>query len=153
MVFVESTFECPNPAGPDICYEWQVSAMTDRIRILVVDDSPHMRRFLERFLSDSSDEVQTAADGAQALELLANGNEYDVLVVDLAMPLVDGRQLYETVRARFPALVDRIVFLTGGAVTSDDESFLRSIANTVVEKPFDNDALREIIRRVGGLTT
>jgi two-component system, cell cycle sensor histidine kinase and response regulator CckA len=126
--------------------------MTERIRILVVDDSPHMRRFFERFLTDCC-EVDTAADGAQAIELLGRGNTYDVLLVDLAMPLVDGRALYETVRTRFPAQLDRIVFLTGGAFTSDAEEFLRSIPNEVVEKPFDNEVLRETIRRIGGLTT
>jgi CheY-like chemotaxis protein len=153
MVFVEFTFEVPNPTRAESCYEWQLSAMTDRLRILVVDDSLHMRRFLERFLTDKSDEVDTAADGSDALELLAQGKTYDVLVVDLAMPLVDGRAVYESVRVRFPALLDRIVFLTGGALDSEDEKFLRSVPNEVVEKPFDNETLREIIRRVGRLTT
>jgi CheY-like chemotaxis protein len=128
--------------------------MSERARVLVVDDSPLMRRFLERFLGDGFD-VETVADGALAVDLLASGKTYEVLLVDLAMPLVDGRELYETVGARFPALQGRIVFITGGAVTSEDDKFLRSVPNTVVHKPFDNDELREIVRRTAalGLTT
>jgi CheY-like chemotaxis protein len=128
--------------------------MSERPRVLVVDDSPLMRRFLERFLADAFD-VETVEDGARAVDLLANGKTYEVLLLDLAMPLVDGRELYETVGARFPALLDRIVFITGGAVTSEDDKFLRSIPNIIVHKPFDNDELREIVRRTAslGLTT
>jgi CheY-like chemotaxis protein len=126
--------------------------MTERISVLVVDDSPLMRRFLERFLGDGL-EVTTAADGAEAIELLVQGKTYDVLLVDLAMPLVDGRELHEAVGIRFPALLPRIVFLTSGAVSSADEKFLRSVPNTVVQKPFDNDDLRTVIALTAKLTT
>jgi CheY-like chemotaxis protein len=121
-------------------------------RMLAVDDSPLLRKFIERFLGDEF-VVETAADGGAAIDLLALGKTYAVLLVDLAMPGVDGRQLYDVVAARFPALVDRIVFLTGGALSREDDRFLRSVSNAVVEKPFDNDALRDVIRRTAGLTT
>lgn len=123
-----------------------------RPRILVVDDSLLMRRFIERFLGDELD-VETASDGARAIELLALGKTYDVLLVDLAMPGVDGRAFYELVEQRFPALLDRIVFITGGAVTDEDVAFLRKLTNVVVEKPFDNEALRSVIRWRAGITT
>lgn len=121
-------------------------------RMLVVDDSPLLRRFIERFLGNELS-VDTAADGAAAIELLALGNTYDVLLVDLAMPAIGGRELYEVVRDRFPAMLERIVFLTGGAVSKEDDVFLREVKNVVVHKPFDNDALRDVIRRAAGLTS
>lgn len=121
-------------------------------RMLVVDDSPLLRRFIERFLSDEFT-VETAADGAAAIEYLALGKTYDVLLVDLAMPAVGGRELYDVVRGRFPSMLERIVFVTGGALSNEDHVFLREVANAVVQKPFDNDALRGVIRRAAGLTT
>jgi CheY-like chemotaxis protein len=123
-----------------------------RPRMLVVDDSPQMRRFLERFFGDAF-EVESASDGSVALERLEAGSSYDVLVLDLAMPVLDGRELYDIMQQRFPDLVDRVVILTGGAVSSADERFLRSVPNTVVNKPFDNDDLRAIVLRTAGITT
>ena len=125
--------------------------MRPRPRVLVVDDSELLRRFVERLLGDELD-VETVADGAQALERLALSATYDVLLVDLAMPSVNGRELYGIVRTRFPALVDRIVFVTGGAVSDDDDRFLRKVPNAVVMKPFDNAELRDVILKTAGLT-
>lgn len=121
-------------------------------RVLVVDDSPLLRRFIERLLGDEF-AVDAADDGAAAIERLELGNTYDVLLVDLAMPAIGGRELYEVVRDRFPAMRDRVVFLTGGALSKEDDVFMREVTNVVVHKPFDNDALRDVIRRAAGITT
>jgi two-component system cell cycle sensor histidine kinase/response regulator CckA len=123
-----------------------------RPRLLVVDDSPPLRRFVERLLGDEL-EVESVADGWEAIQQLSGGKTYDVLLVDLAMPTVNGRQLYDVIRRRFPDLLDRIVFLTGGAVSEEDHRFLRRVPNDVVQKPFDNDVLREVVRKAAGLTT
>src|SRR5687768_8778040 len=123
-----------------------------RPRMLVVDDSPQMKRFLERFFGDAF-EVEGVSDGSVALERLEAGSTYDVVVLDLSMPVLDGRELYDIMQQRFPQLVDRVVILTGGAVSSADERFLRSVPNPVVGKPFDNDDLRAIVHRTAGITT
>jgi CheY-like chemotaxis protein len=120
--------------------------------MLVVDDSPQMRRFLQRFFGHEF-AVEGVSDGTFALELLEAGKTYEVIVLDLTMPELDGRELYEIMKQRFPVLVDRVVILTGGAVSSADERFLRSLPDAVVNKPFDNDALRAIVLRKAGLTT
>ena len=121
-------------------------------RLLVVDDSPPIGRLIERLLGDEF-VIEHAADGALAIAKLEGGATYDVLILDLAMPVMDGRELYELVRERFPELLERIVFLTGGPLSADDDRFLQGVPNVVVEKPFDKDALRDLIRRTAGLTT
>jgi CheY-like chemotaxis protein len=61
------------------------------------------------------------------------------------MPAMSGMQFYHHVRDRYPMLISRIVFATGGATQRDIEEFLASISNRVLEKPFEMSVLRELI--------
>jgi len=77
------------------------------VRILVVDDEPAVREAVDRALRVEGYETELAADGAQALEALAD-RAPDALVLDLLMPRVDGLEVCRRLRAagdRTPVLV------------------------------------------------
>ena len=90
-------------------------------------------------------EVRLETDPRQALSLLAR-EQFDVVLCDVTMPNVSGRQVYETVLAGNAELAKRIVFLTGGALSDELEEFLAGLSNVVVHKPFSVDKLLAIVQ-------
>ncbi len=95
-----------------------------------------------------SHEVTVALHGKEALSILDTGAEFDVVLCDVVMPEISGPQVYEAVRQRHPRLVDRFVFITGGTLQEKSRTFLSSISNPVLTKPFELGALRELVRRL-----
>lgn len=67
--------------------------------ILIVDDEPDIRESLEEFFQDEGFPVRTAADGGAALASLERGELPCVVILDLLMPVLDGNQVYERMRA------------------------------------------------------
>jgi len=115
--------------------------------VLVIDDEPNVRQALKAVLALAKHTVELAPDGAAALALLETA-EFDVIVCDLMMPDMNGRDVYERIRARHPGLEHRIVFVTGGAFVPSLETFLDSIDNPRLNKPFTIDQVHTLIRSV-----
>lgn len=109
-------------------------------RILVVDDDVLFTRSLKRMLAGAH-HVDVAHSGIQAIERLEKDDDYDVVLCDLMMPEMDGVELFDAVVERWPDLVLRLVFLTGGAVTPRAKDFVASIRNVLLDKPIDPDTL------------
>jgi CheY-like chemotaxis protein len=118
-----------------------------RLRILVIDDEPVIGAVLRRIFAGTHD-VTVTAHGREALAILDADAEFDVVLCDVVMPELTGPDVYELVRLRHPRLLDRFVFITGGALQEKSQRFLASVANPVLHKPFDLGTLRETVRRV-----
>ncbi|HEX7481143.1 MAG TPA: response regulator [Polyangiales bacterium] len=118
-----------------------------RARVLLVDDEPGIRAVYRELLSTHHD-MTVAANGREALELIAREPAFDVILCDLMMPDMDGRELYEQLREQAPALVPRVVFCSGGIVTERSRSFVASIPNRLLEKPISVDMLRLTIEEI-----
>ena len=114
-----------------------------RRRVLVIDDDDGIRRVIRRSLD--AYEVVTASDGRCALAILETGTDFDLILCDVVMPGMGGVEFWSEVGAAHPWLLDRFVFMTGGAQTAQDEQFLASGAVDVVRKPFSFDALRRLV--------
>jgi signal transduction histidine kinase len=118
-------------------------------RILVVDDEPIVCFSLERLLSTEG-EVVALTSARQALALIRSGERFDIILCDLMMPEMDAPVLYEEIRRIAPAQAERMVFVTGGAFTVRAREFLESVPNPRLVKPFDVEALVELVRsRIG----
>jgi CheY-like chemotaxis protein len=91
--------------------------------------------------------IDIAENGAEALERLA-GQSFDLIISDLRMPELDGPGLYRELAARYPDMLDRIVFVTGDTLGSGVRDFLEETGAPVVEKPFEPDDLREVMARI-----
>ncbi|HEY5921197.1 MAG TPA: response regulator, partial [Kofleriaceae bacterium] len=72
---------------------------------------------------------------------------YDVILCDLMMPGVTGRDVYERVRTQSPAVAARMVFVTGGAFIPALASFLDSVDNLKLRKPFTREQALAIVQQ------
>jgi CheY-like chemotaxis protein len=111
----------------------------------VVEDQEMVRELMRRILENAGYRVLTAADGAGALDLAgSDGSSIDLLLADLVLPDLNGRELARRLRERRPDL--RVVLVSGYA---DDTAFRRELADgdlPLVEKPFRESALTSAVR-------
>ncbi|MCZ6805550.1 MAG: hybrid sensor histidine kinase/response regulator, partial [Deltaproteobacteria bacterium] len=126
-------------------------APATRPRILIVDDDAMVLSALRRRLRRRYDTV-TVLGGVEALARLAEDPHFDAIICDLMMPEVDGKSLYETIQGQHPRLVDRIVFMSGGAFTPRLRKFAASVSNPVLQKPVTREHLESMLAliREGG---
>jgi len=115
------------------------------MRILIAEDNPKLARFMERGLSESSYAVDVVADGAEALDQLAI-NPYDLLILDLGLPEVDGMQVCRRIRAEGSRVL--VLMLTARDATADRIAGLDAGADDYLTKPF---AFGELLARVRAL--
>lgn len=115
-------------------------------RILVVEDDPDLRRFLVDALGDEGHDIHQAASGAEALALL-RGSTPDLILLDISMPEMDGREFREAQR-RLPLPASRtpVVLVTG---VHDYTGLVEELhAAAILRKPFDLDALFRTVEEV-----
>jgi DNA-binding response OmpR family regulator len=115
--------------------------------ILVVDDEPDLAAMIAEVLKRDGHKVGVATNGAMALEMLAN-DPYDLMLSDVRMPVLDGEGLYLEVERRFPALRERIIFLTGDVLGREKREFLERIGAPTLEKPCDLGEVRRLVHQV-----
>ncbi len=104
--------------------------------ILVVDDNEMNRDMLSRRLAKRGYEVDVAEDGARSLEMIEDGG-YDLVLLDIMMPGIDGYQVLERVRKRWSPSDLPIVMATAKNESEDVVLALKMGANDYVTKPFD----------------
>ena len=110
-------------------------------RVLVVDDEPHIRHYMRATLEAWGHTVEVAADGEDGLRS-ALGGDYDIIITDVQMPGMGGRELFEILRARAPDAAARVVFATGDTMAGDTLAFLERSGRPVLHKPFKLAELR-----------
>ncbi|WP_428267898.1 hybrid sensor histidine kinase/response regulator [Haliangium sp.] len=117
-------------------------------RVLVIDDEPAVLRVIRRMLKDY--DVTTCLGGQEALDHLLHGN-FDLVLCDLMMPEYTGMDLYERTSTERPDMVERFLFVTGGAFTRQTETFLRKVSKEALGKPFTTAQLRQAVsKRLAG---
>ena len=124
-------------------------AHNPRPRILVVDDEPHVTAVVRDILAHEGFEVETAESGRQAVSLLRNGYDIDLLITDMRMPEVDGLELLREVHfwkghlpvvvlTGYPTVRNRFQTITEGACEHLVMPFeIRALLNAV-ESALDN---------------
>jgi CheY-like chemotaxis protein len=117
-----------------------------RARVLVVDDEPRLLTTV-RFILRDEHEVTTLTSARAALERLQGGEMFDVILCDLAMPDMSGEELFARLAASAPELTRRVIFMTGGAVTTAAAALLADAATARLEKPFRPADLMAAVRR------
>jgi two-component system NtrC family sensor kinase len=117
------------------------------LRILVVDDEPHILHYMRATLESWGHTVAEAADGEEARRRMIR-DRFDLVVADLRMPGLGGREFYEQLHREEPALAQRVVFATGDTVRGDTLDFLRSVGRPYLRKPFSLTELRSLLAGV-----
>lgn len=117
-------------------------------RLLLVDDHPMNRELGEAMLTLAGCDVTTATDGAEALALVASG-EFDLVLMDVHMPVMDGLAAARAIRAMpAPAGVTPIIALSADALPEQIARCRQAGMNDHVAKPIDRNALIEAVSRV-----
>ena len=119
-------------------------------RILVVDDEPDIRTLLRIALERVDGfEVVVVASGAEAIEAFAGGG-FDVVLLDVMMPGMDGLETLQHLRAQPGGDVVAVAFLTARAQAADVESYRAAGVADVLTKPFDPKALVARVHELAG---
>jgi DNA-binding NtrC family response regulator len=114
-------------------------------RVLVVDDEKAMRFAIRGLLAKEGYEVETAASGAEALGLLETGS-FHLVVTDLSMDGMTGMQLLERARRLDPDLA--VIMITAYGSEKIAVEAMKLGAADYLPKPFDNEEMRIVVRRV-----
>lgn len=114
--------------------------------ILVVDDDPVFVGFVEDVLKEEGYRVTTATSGIAALELVGAA-PFDLILIDIRMPELDGPGFFRELQVRDPELARRVMFMTGGAVEPAVAELLFSLRVPYLRKPLPVAELRAAVRR------
>ncbi|WP_320066224.1 response regulator [Micromonospora sp. RTGN7] len=126
------------------------------VRILVVDDDPGDVLMIEEALSDSDVDkvIDVVSDGQEAMEFLRREGRHtearrpDVILLDLNMPRMDGRQVLGEVKQDDDLRTIPIVVLTTSNADTDIVGSYTLQANAYVTKPIDLDDFNDVVRRI-----
>ena len=119
-------------------------------RILIVDDFDDARELYAEYLRTRGFEVTGAADGQAALHL-ALPSKYDLIILDLALPRMDGIEVLRTLRADPETKRTPIIMLSASAGPEARDETLNAGANLFLEKPCLPDDLESaVLRLLGG---
>jgi CheY-like chemotaxis protein len=118
--------------------------------ILVVEDNPINRKVIEALLSKYAVKFTSVEDGQQALSLITQGTDFDLVLMDCQMPVMDGFEATEQIRQwendhRLPRLP--IVALTAGAFENDRQSCLAAGMDDFLTKPINVKTLLAMVNK------
>ena len=130
------------PAAPD--------AETPKLRILLAEDNMVNQKVAQKMLQRLGFRADVAGNGLEAIDALQR-QDYDVILMDIQMPDLDGVGATQRIRAEFPAeRQPHIIALTANAMTGDRERFLAAGMDAYLSKPVQVDGLeRELLKAAG----
>jgi len=124
--------------------------IVESLRVLVVEDHPVNRMILEAWMSTASHVVTTAENGQLSIEAAAD-QQFDLIIMDVNMPVMDGLTATRRIRdGQGPNAQTPIVVLSASARTEDHQAGLDAGADAYLTKPIDFGALAEMMNRVPG---
>ncbi|MFQ5797369.1 MAG: response regulator [Bacteroidota bacterium] len=119
--------------------------MADKKKILVVDDEDALRTVLSSELAGEGYEVETAADGDEAMNVVQM-KPFDLVLLDIKMPKVDGFEVLKFLKSKYPDI--KVIMLTGFADLKNAIESKKLGAEDFVSKPYDLVDLLTTIERV-----
>jgi len=119
--------------------------LVDSARILVVEDDRNHGAMCARLLERKGYQARATTSGREALSLLAQDGEIDLVLADLKMPEMDGLQLLTAIKGKYPHI--EFIVMTGyGTVKTAVEAMQRGAAH-YIQKPLDHEELNLLIQR------
>jgi len=113
-------------------------------RILIVEDEPIICEICLKVLGGEGYDVEIAANGQEGVNKLKE-KSYDLIIIDMRTPVMDGRQLYQKIGETYPAMIGRVIMTSGEVVGSDTQSFLEKYGMPFLPKPFTPKELKEAV--------
>lgn len=146
MRFPVTAIDPPEEAAPRLGPKLR----RERRNVLLVEDNLINREVAREMITAEGHSVTEAHDGAEAVRL-ASLNNFDLILMDVSMPVMDGREATRNIRAiDGPSSGVPIIALTANAMREEQEAFLSDGMNEVLTKPLSRDALRKVLAEYGG---
>jgi DNA-binding response OmpR family regulator len=114
-------------------------------RILVVEDEPAISAVCRRVLVSEGFEVDVATNGKIAQDMIEN-KQYDLCLIDIRTPTMNGEELYRWLRERHSPLTKRVVFTSGDTLSGDTQSLAEQAGRPFLPKPFSPEELKAMLR-------
>ena len=113
--------------------------------ILFAEDQEEVLALMQGLLEQKGYRVLTALNGEEALEVFSeNPQQFDLIILDMVMPKLSGRSVFENIRANYPSLP--IIFSTGYSSNQLDEKFIQENDFKLLRKPYSPDDLFHAVR-------
>ena len=124
--------------------EHKVAQLTDDISVLVVDDNEINLMLMEDIL-DVMDikKVKTLESGIEAIKEIENNPNYDVVVMDICMPVMDGYEASKQLRKI--GYEGRIIALTANQLSKDDSKFQEAMMDDILLQPVDLMMIQKVL--------
>jgi GAF domain-containing protein/CheY-like chemotaxis protein len=142
--------EAPSTAGVAVAPGTELG-VRHPLRILLAEDNPVNRKLALRLLSQLAYDAAVAEDGMQAIAALER-DDFDLVLMDVQMPELDGLEATRRIRARWPDRQLRIVAMTANAMAGDREACLAAGMNDYIAKPIRPAELTAALERTPALT-
>ena len=138
-------------SGVDIRTSAEDSEFIPAMRVLLAEDEPINALAASRMIERDGHEVMVAENGRQVLALLEE-REFDYILMDIQMPVMDGEETARAIRSSGKAYASiPIIALTAYSMSGDREKFLAAGMNDYLSKPFRIEELRRTFRRCAGI--
>ena len=119
------------------------------LNILIIDDNDQITKIISSFLDMNNHECTVVNDGKEGLELIKT-NQYDSIILDLAMPEFDGYDIMETLKNEDPSQLSKIIVLTASSVPIENVKKFKELGiASCLQKPVDIDQLLSKITNSG----
>lgn len=112
-------------------------------RILIVDDDPVMRRLLDKALQPLGVQLHHCSDGIHALDALRCNPDFDLILTDISMPVLDGRQLLNTIAQDKSLSKIPVLIMSGVVGVNEIADLLDQGAAKFIPKPFNMQTVRD----------
>ncbi len=116
-------------------------------KILIVEDELAIGELCRRVLTGEGFEVDIAVNGRIAQDILEK-KQYDLYLLDIRTPEINGIELYQWLKEKHPQLANRVIFTSGSVVDKDIRIFLGQTSRPFLSKPFTSDELKAIVREI-----
>ena len=118
------------------------------LNVLIIDDNDQITKMISSFLDMSNHECTVVNDGKEGLELIKT-NQYDSIILDLAMPEFDGYAILDTLAKEDPEQLPKIIILTASSISIDTVKKFKGLGiSSCLQKPVDIDQLLTKINSV-----
>ena len=113
-------------------------------RILVVEDELSIGNMCRRVFTGEGFEVDVAVNGRVAQDMI-EGKQYDLCLIDMRTPKMNGEELYQWLQKKYPQLTSRVIFTTGSVIGGDTMTFVEQSGRPFLPKPFTPKELTAVV--------
>ena len=125
----------------------EVPETLSKARMLVVDDDKIVQEFLTEVLTEEGHEVESVANGNDALKRLGS-EEYDVILLDIKLPDMSGIEIYKQLQKSSKPLARKVIFIPGDVMEKDTMSFLARARPAYITKPFEGEQIKNDVNLI-----